>query len=406
MKALHPADQLTEVRGIPDQSSCPSVFQNFQFTTNVVNPTPAVTGNWSFDMFILPNPVIPGSTLITASDGTYYWAPITNTGIGVSGTNCFHRQQVYVNAVEKYRLAYLGVTGHLDAAAVTNQGMIAAAQYPLGFSTYNRLLTAAAPGQMMRPLDVFDEPPKLWEDLQSLPNAYLEEAKMGVYSQYKLTSTCQKWRRTRSMRCFIPYGNALAGTATTAVSLATFPANSPAMATVSDGYPYGLPGNFHGSPALEGMTFELCDTNVLHIAGRNLHQVSSMTFTLRMGFEEIVSAGSNLVSFAKISPRYDPVALDGYFMTAREMKDGYPESYNGLEKILPVIGSALSAALSFLPGGNLIKAGGTFLGKTLFPSLFSTPIGQLSGAQKEEATKAAGAPKPPKLRTGPKRIKL
>jgi len=49
LKALHPADPLTEVRGVPDQSSVPSVFLNFQ-TVGSVKPSSHAVGTWGCDL--------------------------------------------------------------------------------------------------------------------------------------------------------------------------------------------------------------------------------------------------------------------------------------------------------------------------------------------------------------------
>jgi hypothetical protein len=404
LKALHPADPVVEVRGIPDEDSVPTVFQNYQFTFSVPNPTPATVGTWDCDVFMHPNPVVPCSIRTFDSAGNYLWSPIANDQIGVAGSTWNARKTIFCGQVERYRLAYQSLTGHLDAAAVTNQGMVAAAQYPVipQIAGY-QLQSVGAPGSVLALCECYSELPKTWAQLQTMPNAYLGTAKEGVYSPYKLTETCQDWVSARDQKCFFPYGTAATmfnadGMARAAAAAATN--------TVSGAFPYGLGGAYQGAP--DGTAVIMtprADTGMLHIAFRGLHYQSTLTFMFRAGYELQVSPGSPLTSFAKVSPPYDPVASTGYFAISREMKDGYPEEYNNLAMLIPVVQEIASRVLpKVVPW--LGKMAGKLFGAAPSRRLEATAETG-SAAAKERAraeyTAAAATPVPRAIRAKPKR---
>jgi len=52
-----------------------------------------------------------------------------------------------------------------------------------------------------------------------------------------------------------------------------------------------------------------------------------------------------MTTFAKLSPVYDPLALQGYFAISREMRDAYPEEYNTFGALLGTIANAAATAL-------------------------------------------------------------
>jgi hypothetical protein len=388
LKALHPADPLTEVRGIPDESAVPSVFQNFQMTYNITNPTASTVGVWEFDLFLFPSPVILGALRTRDSAGAYLWSPIVNPQIGLAADQWYTRQATYADTVERYRVAYLGCTGHLDAAAVSNQGSIVVAQYPIESVGGN--LDAALAQVLRCPLEIWNELPKTWDQLISMPNAYVAAAKDGFYCPYKLGRTCQKWRNARNLMPFIPYGNG--STWTTAIIGAPVPAGPPSLTTVSGAYPYGVLGWYNGCNPAQAMIMRRADDGVIHIAARNLHYQSAFQTVIRAGFETQVSPASQLSPFARISPRHDALAIDGYFAVAREFKDAYPEEYNGWEEILGVIGNAVGDVIStVVPGGNLIVKGAKAILPKILGSGQAADVTQMSATQKEQARDAVAA---------------
>lgn len=387
LKALHPADPLTEVRGIPDESAVPSVFQNFQMTYNITNPTASTVGVWEFDLYLFPSPVVMGALRTRDSAGAYLWSPIVNSQIGLAADQWYTRQQTFSDTVERYRIAYMGCTGHLDAAAVTNQGSLVVAQYP---QVPIGLTIDTGSAQLIRgTLEAWNELPKTWDQLISMPNAYVNSAKEGFYAPYKLGLTHQTWQNARDLVPFVPYGNAAGWTA--AVIAGALPAGAASTTTVSGAYPYGLAGYYNGSTPGQSMIMKRSDFGVIHIAARNLHYQSAFQTVIRAGYETQVSPASQLSPFARISPRHDALAVDGYFAVAREFKDAYPEEYNGLEEILGVIGNAVGDVVSsVVPGGGMIVKAA----KAILPKLIGgapADVTQMSASQKEKAREAVAA---------------
>lgn len=338
LKALHPADAIVEIGGIPDEDALSTVFQHYQFAFNVGNPTPGVAGTWDLDVFVHPNPIIPISIRTKDSNNAYLWSPIENKQIGTAGTPWYTKRALFAAQVERYRLAYCGLTGHLDAAAISNQGMIAAAQYPLQPITSSY----ANVGRVSTLIEAYNEAPKTWDQLQTMPNAYYGTAKDGIYAVYKLSETCQDWVNARDVRQVYPYGSASGLVDVVDVGWA---GAAPSMTTLNGGYPYGITGSFTGSVANESILVQRADSGLLHVSAKNLHQTSQLSFIFRAGYELQVSAGSPLTSFARISPQYDPIALAGYYAIARELKDAYPEDYNSWSALLPLIANVASAVM-------------------------------------------------------------
>jgi len=358
LKALHPADPIVEVTGIPDEDAYQTVFQHYQFQINVTNPTPATVGTWEFDLFCLPDPVIVAGLRTKDSNGSYLWSPVLNEQVGAAGASYTARKTYFMGQVERYRIGYYSVTGHLDAAAVTNQGMIACAQYPVATERWSYQIQAPAATYAHRTGAAWTEAPKTYAQLQTMPNSYLGEARAGVYAVYKLSETCQKWRMARDTRTHLPYG-AASGLFDDVATV--YPAAATSTTTVSGCYPYGVSGAYTGAAAKDMVVLRRADSGLMHISGRNLHYQSSMTFVLRIGYELQVNAGSPLTSFARVSPQHDPVALSGYFAIARELKDAYPEDYNSFGALLGTIANIAKAVLPVIAPG-ISNAIGKFLG--------------------------------------------
>jgi hypothetical protein len=374
LKALHPADPLTEVRGVPDQSAVPSVQQNYQWTFSITSP---VEAPYSVDAFFVPHPVLCGMVIITDALGVKTTTPIINTNVGGSGIprgEIEWRMRVlnFAANVEKFRVAYMGVTCHHDATALNNSGMLACAQYPIMFqkpTLATNVIESQAKGKAPAPnivqpvvirqcyncLDTY----KSWEHLQTMPNAYLGEAKFGGYAPYKLSHTHQKWRNARELMPWFdstnyPFGNVDSDYQFPLLEVKTF-------ATTTTGFPFGVKPFAWDDPTSSGGRYypsilpQLADNGMIHYAMKNIAANAGFTFMIRMGFESQVSPGSSLVPFAKLSPSYDPLAVAGYFKIARELKDAYPEEYNDWGKILGVIASAAADAFgSLVPGGTAI----------------------------------------------------
>lgn len=355
VKALHPADPTATPIGIPDESATPSVFQHYQKQISILNATPGTAGVWSADVYILAHPVIMASICVYDSSGAYSWNYVLNESFGSSGDSYATRKDLFASQVENYRLGYLSATGHLDSAAVTDQGMIAVAQYPLNCVRGGIDASSAAPGYMQRRALIFNELPKTYTQLLTMPNSYTNNAREGCYAVYRLSRTHQRWRNARDVATFVPYGNA--GVLTAASTGAAVAAGAPSVTTVSGVFPYAMTGYYAGSSATNSVAHLRCDVNMIHISLQNLHYLSSFVLTLRHGLELQISPGSPLTSFLHAPPNYDPQAIDGYFAVMRELKDAYPEDYNSLGKMAGILWGIVKTVGSFVPGASPVLNG-------------------------------------------------
>jgi len=319
-----------------------------------------------------------GCVITTDSDEVQAVSPIVNPTIGAgtaidTGTEELawrERVVAFASQNQRYRVAYMGVTGHHDASALTNTGMLGVAQYPVMFEKISTGTVPTMDNKGKQAASSKNEPNlasfgfarpayscidmyKTWEQMQQSPNAYLSEAKFGFYAPYRLSHTCQKWRNARALMPYLDNWNYTPmDPQDHGVSMGCL-----AFAGLEKGFPFGeLPyANDdttvdHSNVTWPSYVVENCDEGVIHVSARNLTPQASFNFMIRMGIETQVAPGSPLCPFMKLPPPHDALALDGYFAICRELKDAYPEAYNGWGEILKPIAEAAADALQFIPG--------------------------------------------------------
>lgn len=342
IKALHPADPLCDLTGIPDLSSHQTLVQNYAQSYTLLNPLPANPGNWDADLFIFPHPYLLGAVKTTDAAGTVAWSPILNnqiTGVTVED-KCITLQGM----CQRYRLAYLGVTGYLNCSATSNNGLLACAQYmqtPVMETAYITDKLSVAPvaqsvsyNMRSRLLEGWNDEARSFEQLQNMPNSYFGSARDGVYAPFRLSEVCQDWVNASDTILHDNYPSTLKD--------AELQHYVDDVSTI-DG-PYGLEGwqRDSNARAMSGwMLHRRADEGVIQISVRQIASDASFALYFRTGYEMQVMPGTPLVSFLKTSPVYDEVALTTYYLISREMKDAYPADFNDLGKLLEVIASAI-----------------------------------------------------------------
>lgn len=359
LKALHPADPLTEVRGIPDHSAVPSVLMNYQ-SVYTLTPHAGATGPWSFNASLLPHPV------------NFMYVDYYDSVVPLGTETCFLNTQLdgathylkYINftqLAQRWRLAYMSVTCYQDGPDLANQGSIVVAQCPVEPITLTTSWSNAVPNMTSGPsLEYYsaeDRPD--FDTSQAMPNAYFNRSREGAYVPLKLTETCQDWRSVRN--------DCMAGVPSPNVNVDGF-WNIPNVGT----YPYphancavGGLGPLIIASAPDGQkTGGMMNGTFAHICAKNLDAATSFTFYVRMGIEMQVSPNSVLSPQMKLSPPHDAMALDAYFSIARELKDGYPADYNDLGKIWEVISRAGKAVLPFIGATGPVGAAVSGLGRS------------------------------------------
>lgn len=365
LKALHPADPITEVMGVPDQTPSPVTVLNYQQASTIINPGEDET--WECELTFLNDPSIfcAVRTMTSAGDHTTVYN-IHNTALGVTPVAA---ALGFSGAfVERWRMAYGSVTVYADGPSLANQGSVVAAQYPA--RPYRISVPSMATGPtafvgygLRYPIDRWqaqDSPG--FDTLLSMPNSYSGLAKDGVYMPMKLDSNHAAWHDHRDL----VYDASLW---TTHGTTELVPVTSEVAATVG-GFPYySIPpltstiatGEWLGSPHLAPML-----DNLGQICFKNLGPDVNLSLAIRMGVEVMVQPASTYRSFLHLSPVFDPMALGTYFKIARELKDAYPSDYNDLGKLWDVIKSAariISPFMGLVPGGSLIREAASLAGK-------------------------------------------
>lgn len=354
IKALHPSDPLTEVRGIPDQDACPTAFLNYQSTYSLTPPS-GLTSPWSFDATVTPHPIS-----FMQLNPSFASTPVACLNSQILGSTHQSKYQNFLELAHEWRLAYMSVTVYQDGPDLANQGTLVAAQAPLhptlaqypcfAITPVSGTFIAVASPHLVT-FSTSDLPN--FENMQTIPNAYFNKSKEGCYMPMKLTKTHQQWH-SRMDQCVVarvPLPDALDNQGFNPIGVA------PTVVT----WPYyGLGaawGNFSPGEGPTGyggdVTSMLCNELVGLISARNLSPQTSFSFFVRAGYEIRVQPGSQYTTHLKLSPPHDPLALEMYFKVARELKDAYPADHNDLGKIWDVISGAaktVGGVLRAVPG--------------------------------------------------------
>lgn len=345
IKALHPSDPLTEVRGIPDKDAVPSMFMNYQ-SVFTLKPADGAVGTWEFDASLLPHPV---------SFMYYKKVDSATTEVGnfnnsqLVGANHPAKYAAFKAFAQRWRLAYMSVTAYQDGPDLSNQGTIVVAQPPVKPGVLCPALVGDSFGYALaaRKLAMYSaEDYPEFSSSQSMPNAYFNKSKEGAYVPLKLTKTCQAWHSEEDE---LFYGSTASQPQGPGCFVLPTVAGSPGFPITDVDRLWWHPDYTHGG----NPSSDMCNDTFAHISAKNLSVATSFTFFVRCGFELQVSPTSVMAPQLKLSPQYDSKALRAYFAIARELKDAYPSDYNDLGKIWEVISSAAKAvapALNFIPG--------------------------------------------------------
>lgn len=345
---------MTEVRGVPDQSSLPSLCMNYQ-STFTLSPEADAVGTWSFDASLIPHPLCFMAYSRQTSVGLVRGTLLNSQ---IDGATHDLKYQSWRNLAQRWRLAYMSVTVYQDGPDLANQGTIVVAQPPVAARVRHFSWCRGAyqgPLESVPPVCEWTEEDRPdFTRSQAMPNAYFNRSREGAYVPLKLTETCQDWVSERDE---IAIGMFLPGL----TEGATYSGVYHLVNAAEQVYPFydlvntRLDGAGHlvsqaTSPPLSG--------NWAHISARNLATTTSYSFFVRCGIEMQVSPSSTLSPQLKLSPPYDPVALTTYFSVVRELKDAYPADYNTTGKLWGVLKQALNSldpVISVMPGNKVIK---------------------------------------------------
>lgn len=394
-KALHPADPITDCRGIPDESNAPTVVVTYNTVQRL--SFSAAGPSWGFDLTVMPNVICQGFARVYDSTGvTVGLVNFLNQGLTPPGVPAPSYAQLLAQfrsmGIEAHRLVYMGVTAYQDGPALADQGTIVGAQWEVARKKYCTTFVNGAglgthgPLATRRAVTYQDSDFAQYERSQYLPNAYFSMSKAGAYLPLRLQG--RSWVTDADLELPLVEASLFPGrddmnyipAAAPGTPTAPFPALDPVWYE-------GATGALHGDSVYRPLN---------HIWGglsaRNLSPQTSFAFYYRVAIECRVSPTSVFASQVRMSPMYDPTALAAYVRISRELKDAYPADYNDLGKIWEVIKQAARVVLPVISGlgpiGAAVGAGG------------SAALGLVDAIRaRREAAKATGgrgeADKPP-----------
>lgn len=360
VKALHPADPLTEVMGVPDQSAGPTTFLNYMQQTLIAPPTVGQT--WECEIHLLTDPAIPAIIYKrTSSNSNVSSTLVFNKALG-DGATIESTCQAWLAEFERWRLGYAGASVYLNAPATASQGSCTAAQHATAYTTLNVGLDGITEGLHVPAAKTIrfqaNDCPS-YDALVGMPNAYTGNAVEGCYMPLKLDSNHAVWHTPDDY----VYDASIWATSNAGLSYVV-PVSGQGVGSL-----YGPCNNLYyslGASNWYGTRHLLPTSGILGtIAFRGLSDQATLNLVMRTGFECQVQPGSAFMPYLHLSPAFDPTAITTYFKIARELKDAYPVDYNDLGKLWGVIKQAAKVVNPFLdavPGGAVIRGVGKVVG--------------------------------------------
>lgn len=306
---------------------------NWQNDRTLSYPTDGTGDTWSADIEFLANPVGLYRAFTSSTNvGSDEFVLGLNTQLGDTFADAY---DALIASYQRWRIAYYSATVYYDAPALSDQGSVVAAQFPLegrmvggigwsdepnlmGYTTYliGRFTTEDFPS---------------FEKLLTMPNAYSGLAKDGVYLPLRLDSNHSQWKSEKDS--FVD-GSGTLDVEGSVCSNATAATRTAGLLYPSvDGLWMNTSVHAASGQPIPGM----CSGIAGQASFRNLAKVGRLRVVVRAGYECMASPGTAMTPFLAVSPPYDPQAIAAYYQISRELKDAYPASYNDLGKLWEVI---------------------------------------------------------------------
>lgn len=376
LKALHPSDPMAISRGVPDHNNLITLQMNYQGLARIAAPG---ANPWACSVSCLPHPVhfasyeaVDSVTNATA-DGTVLNAQLGGT------VNSQQLHYALINQAKRWRITYAGFTLHLDAPALSDQGMVTAAQYVLPAYKRNAAQSLSSNQSHFRDCssyatqwfntgDAFLPSQASWSALQAMPNAYTGQAKEGVYLPLRMSSKF-KWFGPESITKFVRQwvsgtndGYSPVGASVSETSGATFMQLTTTQAAVTNVWPfYGVECLDYQNAGLGlkgGDVAQMLQSEIGNVSFINLSPNAALNLTFRVGLEFQVTPDSILAPQASMAPTFDDRAMLTYYLISRELKDAYPADFNDWGKLKNAIMSAYNAVKRVIaPAWPIIRSG-------------------------------------------------
>lgn len=374
---------------------------------------------WNVEVFVRQDPVLPVSVRVTRGADTFVASWGNSKFISKSAAGLQRLTFAEVNAGYKafmsrrqaYRITALGVTGTHVASALTDEGIITAAQYsvPQAEMMLSRpyaahwkqdaaeceygagIVEEFAGQQVVYPsagaILRFNSKALLYRDgpwqrdsIMQATNSYTGKAKEGFYVPLKLDTD------HRMIPLNTPFQ--LGGNTTyysdihDCASITTNVSESEGQSTPAEAWPYycKMPDDYpsrdsdfqYDAGMISG--FETAANSVAHVSVRGLNPKASINLVLRLSVEFLPDTSSPEAAYARPAAPPDAMAIKMYTQLAASLPDAFPADYNDRGKLMNLISRvartiapALNTGLSILsavPGapGLIGKAGSALLG--------------------------------------------
>jgi hypothetical protein len=442
-KALHPSDNVTDVRGLPTNDSVASAAVNYMSTFIIsAPPTQASTATWDVVISLWHHPYCFGKAYAVGTDalGAPIYATTFFLNQQIGGANMKDAAIGLSQLTDFYRGTFAGHTTTLTAPALSNQGTVTATQFTVQPNIVTPQLAMTSPvcagvkdhrdspnipaNIMMRPAAIY---PNLWgaarfnfSALQGTSGAFTAEARAGTYSPHKLD---QETFTYKSSKCTSSQFTMVDELTNFPVPVAWVPQTLMDLKPI---HPFADDFLIGTQTTTGYAVHEPCSHNMSIVYYRGLSAAGTVTVTTRQGFEFLVPTTSTLLPSVTRAMSYDTKAIDAYFAISREMNCAYPAEYNFLgllwnvvsgigkavlPKLLPALGGILGSAVGKnIPSTvvNQPNSGAFMQGVTNFVNSATKKLNKRSGSgqQPKQQKQKSKQLRPIKQRVAPRRILL
>lgn len=358
---------------IPDGTTKPLSAVEWITTARISDPGTTASTLWDLDLYTIPNPLImscyQARNESTAQSTT---SRILNQQLGALN-NDYDFSELFANVCELYRISYMSITTQLNCTALTNQGMVYAAQYVYPnyevymTPTYTTTESGVTPeAQVVRLVQMWDRSDdKSYQDLIQIPSSYKGRAEEGTYSVLKLGQESRKWTPTNDTRAILTQSD------DDLSKLSHSDVNVGFTGLVdSSAIPYGV-----GSPVASATSWghaypRVRDPTCLKTSFVGLSHESTIDVKIILGIEMIARPGSTVYPYMQYGSPYNDLALVMHDTAWRGFYDAYPADYNALGKFGPALAKILESV------GKVVKAGVGIVAPEFSPLLnLVSPLG-------------------------------
>lgn len=405
-KALNPSSpQIDNVDGVPDYEGQDSLKMSWRQVTDIDKGslTLATTDTWEIDMLLFEGPAVLGAYQARKTgdpsvhhegwilnenykfyDAAQPLGPHVNPAVApdvgevvVEENSQFQRDFIH------FRPTFAGFTMHFDAAALTNQGRVVAAQVPNAWSkkgyAFASLPAPTAPGALEAVVGSTSAGIATWGNATELATTGINQSTIVPKYTNTLQASTTSGTWTSKDGCYLPLRFS-DPTLKYAGSQETQPASSfrfvhPWQDIVgSDVIPPAQVGPvfYHPFPLTTNMRAGV-------ICIRGIAPTSTLSLHSRIGYELTVPAGTGYSALLTKCAECSNAAVEKYFVLRRQLADVYPAKYNDdelLQKIINGIGKTVGDVLPEGKWKSMVK---------MLTPLVSGAAGMMSGGSKAKA---------------------